>query len=76
MNSPLGQLELSLIDDFIHGRGYDPHDLADLPEDVREKLLIDASVYASGKLVEVEARSHYLDDIHTDVPSTPKAGFE
>ncbi len=76
MTSPLAQLEQSLIDDYIRGKGYDPRNLADVPEGVRERLLIDASVYASGKLVEVEARSHYLADIHTDTPGIPKAGVE
>jgi len=50
--------------------------LAEAPPDVRAKLLIDASVYASGKLVEVEARWHYLEDVHTDVPRSRRPGFE
>jgi hypothetical protein len=61
---PFGQLERSLINDFVRARGYDPNTLVDLPEDDREKLLADACIYASMKLVEVEARSHFLDKIH------------
>lgn len=64
LDVPLGKLERSLIDEFIRGRGYDPHQLVDLPEGERERLLTDASIYASMKLVEVEARSHFLDKIH------------
>lgn len=61
---PLGQLERSLIDEFVRARGYDPDKLADLPEHERERLLADASVYASGRLMEVEARSRFVDEIH------------
>lgn len=74
--APLGQLERSLIDEFVRNRGHDPHKLADLPEHEREKLLVDASVYASGKLTEVEARSHFIDEIHDGTPTIPKSGVE
>jgi hypothetical protein len=66
LQAPFGQLERSLIDEFLRARGYDPAGLDDLPDDERERLLTDASVYASGKLVEVEARSHFLDEMHRD----------
>jgi hypothetical protein len=61
---PLGQLEQSLIEAFVRARGYDPLRLADLPDAEREALLKDASTYASGRLVEIEARSHFLHEIH------------
>ena len=64
MFSPLEQLEQSLIEEFIRSKGYNPQNLAAVPAGVRVKLLIDASVYASGKLVEVEARWHYLGEVH------------
>jgi len=70
--SPLEQLEQFLIDEYIQDKGYNPRKLADVSADVRAKILIEASVYASGKLVEVEARSHYLDEVHVDVPGTRK----
>jgi hypothetical protein len=60
----LGQLEQALIEAFVRGRGYDPLRLADLPEQERNALLKEASTYASGKLVEIEARSHFFDEIH------------
>jgi len=76
LGAPLGQLERSLIDEFVRNRGHDPDTLGDLPEQEREKLLVDASVYASGKLSEVEARSHFLDEIHDGTPTIPKSGVE
>ena len=76
LEAPLGQLERAFIDEFVRARGHDPDKLADLPEHEREKLLADAGVYASGKLMEVEARSHFLDEIHDGTPGTLKSGLE
>lgn len=73
-DTPLGQLERTFIDEFVRARGYDPHKLSDLPEHERERLLADAGVYASGKLMEVESRSHFLDDIHDATPGILKRG--
>lgn len=73
---PLGQLERALIDEFVRARGYDPLKLADLPEEEREPLLKDASVYASARLAEVESRSHFLHEIHDGVPDVSKRGLE
>jgi hypothetical protein len=63
-DSPLAELERALIEEFVRDRGFDPHNLADLGDAARERLLKDASVYASVKLMEVEARSRLLHDIH------------
>jgi hypothetical protein len=72
VEAPLGELERALIDEFVRAQGYDPLKLSDLPEEERKRLLKDASVYASGKLMEVEARSHFLDELHDGVPGIPK----
>jgi hypothetical protein len=64
LEPPLAQLERALIDEFIRARGHDPNHLTDLSQEQREKLLAEASVYASGKLMEVEARSHLIDELH------------
>jgi hypothetical protein len=60
----LGEFERSLIDAFLLARGFDAPKLAALPEAERDRLLRAASVYASARLAEVEARSHYVHDIH------------
>ena len=64
VQAPLGQLERTFIDEYIRRQGYDPAGLPELRPDERERLLRDASVYASTRLMEVEARSHFLDDMH------------
>ena len=73
---PLGQLEESLIAEFVRSRGYDPAQLAHLPEAEWQKLLTDASIYASGKLMEVEARSHFVHQLHEAMAGVHKRGFE
>jgi hypothetical protein len=68
---PLAQLERALIEEFLRTRGYDSQALADLPEQQRQMLLAEASVYASARLTEVESRSRFLHDIHGDPGARP-----
>jgi hypothetical protein len=76
MEPPLACLEQSLIDEFIRLRGYDPARLGNLVGADRDALLKAASLYASGKLCEVETRSHFLHELHDAIgdvrkPTTP-----
>lgn len=64
LEPPLGSLERALIEEFLHARGYDPAALDALPPAERERLLKEASVYASMKLAEIESRSHLVDRLH------------
>ena len=59
-------LETALIDEFLRTSGYDPATVSSLPPAQRERLMKQASAYASGKLAEVEARAHFVHDIHGD----------
>jgi hypothetical protein len=77
LEAPLGRLEQALIEEFVRARGHDPAHLAQLPEDLREQLLKDASLYASARLSEVESRSQFLHDVHgSGVPGVHKTGLE
>ncbi|MGH9314642.1 MAG: hypothetical protein ACRD1S_15775 [Vicinamibacterales bacterium] len=58
------ELERAFIDEYLVSHGYDPLTIAALPVDVQKALLREACLYASVKLAEVEARSHYVHDIH------------
>lgn len=60
---PLGQLEQALIDQFVRACGHDPHHLSELSNDERDTVLKRASIYASSRLSEVEARSHFLEEL-------------
>jgi hypothetical protein len=64
LRAPLADLERALIDAYLQGRGFDEATLAVLPRAERDALLGEASTYASAKLAEIEARSHYVHEIH------------
>ena len=64
LEDPESLLERAFIEEFLRARGHDPRGLAALPEDERMRLLQAASVYAAGKLAEVEARAHFVREIH------------
>ena len=61
---PFKSLERALIEEFLAAAGYDHDALQRLPEADRTSLLAQASLHASSRLSEVEARSHYVHDLH------------
>jgi hypothetical protein len=64
LDAPLADLERALIESYIRGRGVDAAALAALLPHDRDILLAEASLFASTRLAEIEARSHYLHDLH------------
>jgi hypothetical protein len=62
---PLAELERRIINEYIRDHGYDPAALRASEDAVAHKVLADAAVYAATRLCEVEARSHYLRELHT-----------
>jgi hypothetical protein len=62
---PLAELERRIIDEYIRGLGHDPDNLRASKEPAALRILIDASTYAATRLCEVEARSHYVRELHT-----------
>ena len=60
----LDQLERRLIVEFVREHGYNPLRVYELSPQERLTLMREASLYASSRLAEVEARSHFLVDIH------------
>jgi len=63
MEDPEGRLEQALIEEFLLGQGYDPGALDALPGDERKHLLEAASIYASGRLAEIQSRAHYVHEM-------------
>jgi hypothetical protein len=61
---PTKQLEEALIDEYLRDRGHDRHSAHALPGDEARHLLAGASLYASARLSEVEARAHYVHELH------------
>ena len=66
LQDPNGPLESQLINEFLRMRGYDLRSLERLPDDERRRLLREASMHAAGKLTEIEARAHFVDELHGD----------
>lgn len=63
---PLDGLERQLIAAFVAGAGQDLAALQTRSDAAARKLLADASRYASNKLSEIEARSHYLHELRRE----------
>jgi hypothetical protein len=61
---PHAQLERALIEEYLRSQQHSLETLDQLPPDEAERLLQDASVYASGRLTEVESRAHLVDELH------------
>jgi hypothetical protein len=70
VGDPLSELERAFIVEFLHARGHTFDTVRALPAADAHALLQQASVYASGRLTEVESRAHLVDDMHR-APGTP-----
>jgi hypothetical protein len=57
-------LERAFINDYVRGRGQDPVTLRDRDDPEAHLLRAEASTYAAGRLTEMEARAHYVHDLH------------
>lgn len=64
VEQPLAELERQLIGAYLAGAGEDFHALMMRTDDEARELLAEASRYASEKLGEIEARSHYVRELH------------
>ena len=64
MEDPNAVLEKALMDEYLHERGYSLEKLKELPKEMFEELMKDATRYASLKMEEIQARAHFVDEIH------------
>lgn len=60
IHEPLAELERELIATYVAGMGHDLATLVGRSDDQAKQILAEASRYATGRLTEVETRSHYL----------------
>ena len=72
IEDPNALLEKALIEEYLKEKGYSHEDLKKLPADLVEKLMKEASQYASLKMEEVEARAHFVKELHDDAASLEK----
>lgn len=67
IEEPLAQLERELITAYIAGAGENIEELVLRTDEHAWRLLSDASMYATARLSEVEARLHYLRSLRGQV---------
>ena len=72
VEDPNSLLEKALIEEYLKEKGYSHEGLKKLPADLVEKLMKEASQYASLKMEEVEARAHFVKELHDDASSLEK----
>ena len=65
-------LEKALIEEYLHEKGFSHEDLKNLPADLVEKMMKEASQYASLKMEEVEARAHFIKELHDNASPLDK----
>lgn len=65
-------LEKALIEEYLREKGYSLEALKKLPADLAETLMKEASRYASLKLEEVQARAHFVKELHDDASPLEK----
>ena len=69
MEDPNAVLEKALIEEYLQEQGYSLEKLRELSKEIVEKLMKEASQYASLKMEEVEARAHFVEEIHDTASS-------
>ncbi len=63
IEDPNALLEKALIEEYLKEQGYSLKKLKSLPKEVAEKLMKDASKYASLKLEEIEDRARFVEEL-------------
>ena len=74
LEDPQARLERAFIDQFLQERGCSLATVDSWPQAERKKLMTQASLYAAGRLAEIDARAAYVHDIHgVEIPRTNPA---
>ena len=63
-DGPQSVLEMQFLEEYLREKGYSLEDLHLLPEELALRLRKEACLYASLKLAEMEARGHFVREIH------------
>jgi hypothetical protein len=72
IEDPNALLEQALIEEYLKSKGYTHEDLKKLPPKLVEKIMKEASQFASLKMEEVEARAHFVKELHNDASAAEK----
>jgi hypothetical protein len=66
IKDPSAMLEQALIEEYLKEHGYTHEGLKTLPPKLVQRIMKEASQYASLKMEEVEARAHFVKELHDD----------
>jgi hypothetical protein len=66
IEDPNALLENTLIEEYLHEKGYSRKALKKLPTELVETLMKEATRYASLKMEEVKARANLVHELHED----------
>jgi hypothetical protein len=66
VEDPNAVLEKALMEEYLKEQGYSLEKLKELPKALAEKLMKEASQYASLKMEDVEARARFVEELHND----------
>ncbi len=72
VGDPNALLGKALIEEYLKEKGYSHEDLKKLPAELVETLMKEASQYASLKMEAVQARAHFVKELHDDASSLEK----
>lgn len=61
---PEAKLERALMEEYLRRKQHSFADLAVMSPDERRHLLQAAAGYAAGRLAEIGARAHFVEDLH------------
>lgn len=64
IEDPKAHMENILIEEYLHEKGYSRKGLKQLPAELVETLMKEATRYASLKMEEVKAKAHFVEEIH------------
>jgi hypothetical protein len=64
IEEPHASLERLLIDEFLRARGHTAQTVSQLPAAEAAARISAAAEHASLRLAEIEARAHYVDELH------------
>jgi hypothetical protein len=68
IDNPETELARMLIEEYLRSKGHTVKSVCNLPEEQARQLWIEASLYVSGKLAEISARSHLMHNIAGTAP--------
>lgn len=57
-------LEWAYLEEYLKGLGHNFEDLQTMPAEHAKELMRDASLFASMRMTEVEARSNLMEELH------------